>query len=856
MEEKTYNNELSYKSLLRNHNIMTDKIISQVENAFIRIGYRQNLLQRDYKYVDLFSSDMPIRTVKYAIFGQEPFDYRSACFGIQLAEPNRSTDVIVNELKSLGAPHVFIINNGETERWAITEREPIFQEAYETASLPNVIIQNQRNWEPQAIIRAKSGFVRPRPRQLDFIDIGLLPALDYEASQKIDHLLQAVLNYAEEDFQGRGLPFDAPAVFQVVFSLLAAKVLKDRNIRNSNGINFSIPQTALKAVYDHYGFSLTIPASKIPKLTLESISKKIGKIFPLNNISVDTLTYIYENSFVSPKSRKELGIHSTPSYIADYILSQIPIDSLQRDQWHVTDPMCGHGIFLIAAMRRMKSLLPGDWNGKQRHTFFVSHLHGIEIDPFSVEVARMCLMLSDFPEPNGWDLKIHDIFADKVLENSMDKTMILVGNPPFESIKGRRPEIPKPVEFLRRALPILPNNALIGLVLPRSFVDSSDSKKERDVFLSDFEIISLTCLPDRIFLHSDAETAIIVAQKQRSQGKGNVLYREVKDSGREDFRIRHRVTWEDNVPQSYLKDKMQGRFVVPLLREIWERLEEHTKLGEIVDISIGVQYKPNLGKEKLSEIICEKPFPSSKPGISNVTRGFMQFVAKDTCYMSTDRQYRRFETSTAWDLPWDKPKIIVPASPMSRGPWRYAAAIDKKGRIVGRRFYSIWSKSSNLGVEVLAAFLNSPIAQAYVYTYSSKRDITKYIYSGIPIPSDVSTAKPILNFLVNQYMKYYKEKNLEGAKKILLQIDAEILKLYKLPPRLERQLLDIFWGHQRPVPFEFKGYIPPEINAWIPLHIYMSEQFNNATPDKIMERIPIIRDIEFINYLKKLGTEE
>lgn len=73
---------------------------------------------------------------------------------------------------------------------------------------------------------------------------------------------------------------------------------------------------------------------------------------------------------------------------------------------------------------------------------------------------------------------------------------------------------------------------------------------------------------------------------------------------------------------------------------------------------------------------------------------------------------------------------------------------------------------------------------------------------------------------------------------------------------MERQLLDIFWGHQRPVPFEFKGYISPEINAWIPLHIYISEQFNNATPDKIMERIPLIRDTEFINYLKKLGTEE
>lgn len=855
MEDKAHNNELFNENLSCNHNIMTNKIIGQVENAFIKIGYSKNLIQKDYKYVDLFSSCTPIRTVNYALFGQEPFDYRSACFGIQIAAPNRSTDDVANELKSLGAPQIFIINNGKTERWAITESEPLLKDKYETACLPNVIAQNLRDWEPQAIIRAKSGFARPGPRQLDFVDIGLLPAIDYKASQKIDHLLRAVLNYAEEDFHERDLLFDAPAVFQVVFSLLAAKVLKDRNICNAKGIDFSIPQTALQAIYEHYGFSLTTPASKIPELTLESISQKIGKIFPLNNISVDTLTYIYENTFVSQKSRQELGIHSTPSYVADYILSQIPIEDLQREQWHVTDPMCGHGIFLIAAMRRMKSLLPGDWDSKQRHTFFIKHLHGIEIDPFSVEVARMCLMLADFPESNSWDLQRQDIFADNILENSMAKTMILVGNPPFENIKGKRPETPKPAELLHRTLPILPNNALIGLVLPRSFLDGSDYKNERTALLSNFKIISVTCLPDRVFLYSDMETTVIVARKQQARKNWNMLYREVRDSERDDFQIRHGVTWEDNVPQSYLKDKMQGRLVVPLLREIWERLEGYTRFGEIVDISIGVQYKPNLGKERLCEIIRDVPFPCSKPGISKVTKGFMQFIAEDTVYMSTDKQYRRFETSTAWELPWDKPKVIVPASRMSRGPWRYAAALDKNGCIVSRRFYSIWPKSKTFDVAMLATLLNSPIAVAFIYAHSFQKDIPKRVYTDIPIPEISIDTKQIIDYLVNHYLKVLRKDETE-AKKTLLQIDAEILKLYKLPPRLERQLLDIFWGHQRPVPFEFKGYISSEINAWIPLHIYISEQFNNATPDKIMERIPLIRDTEFINYLKKLGTEE
>ncbi len=834
---------------------MTNKIISQIENAFIEIGYRRNLIQKDYKYADLFSAGEPVRSIQRAVFGQEPFDYRSACFGIQLAEPKQSTLTLINDLKALGAPQIFIINNGKTERWIITEEKPILQEKYNTDTLPKVIIQNNQDWQPQSIIRAKSGFAKAGPRQLDFIDVGLLPALEHEAAGKIDYLLRDILNYVEEEFKQHRLRFDASEVFRVVFSLLAAKLLKDRNISNSRNIDFSLPQTALKAVHNHYGRSLTVANAIMPKTTLESISQKIGKSFPFCNISADTLTYIYENTFVSQESRKKLGIHGTPSYVANYILSQMPIEDLPRAQWHTTDPMCGHGIFLIAAMRRMRDLLPGSWSAQQRHKFFVEHLHGIEIDSFSVEVARMCLMLADFPEPNGWDLVKHDTFKGKKLENIAAKTMVFVANPPFGIIEGRSPQISKPVELLRRTLPLLPNNALVGMVLPRSFVDSSDYKSVREIFLNEFELISLTDLPDRIFPHSDAETSIIVARKQKAVSRGNVIYREIKDNDREDFRVRQHVPREGRVPQSYFNDKMNGRIIVPLLQEVWEHLDGCLKLGDITDIRKGVEYKLKLREEELNKIMRSEPFHGSKPGITSVTEGFMQYIAEDTAYISIDKKYLRFEASTAWTLPWDKPKVIVPASRMSRGSWRFAAAIDKKCRIVSRRFYSIWPKSEILSVETLAALLNSPIAEAFTYAHSFQKDIPKRVYSAIPIPDLSSDTKQIIDSLVYRYSEVLQNDRNE-AKKILLQIDAEILKLYKLPPRLERKLLDIFWGQQRSVPFEFRGYIPPDIDSWIPLHIYISEQFNEATPDKIMKRIPIIRNTKIINYLKSLGSEK
>ncbi|MBF0564211.1 MAG: hypothetical protein HQK89_03115 [Nitrospirae bacterium] len=860
--------------------MIDNTVLHKINDAFIKIGYEPGLIKPDYRFADLFSSNVTDRTVDVAIFGQEPPDYRSACFGIQAARKDHSSFELARELKAFGAPQVFIVLNGVTEQWAVTDKDPVRKMKLKTVDLTEFIIRHESEWAPKTIIRAKSGFAKPSSRQLDFVDIGLLPALENQAAVKIDYLLRDILNNAENRMKD-SLLFDTSkeriaAVFRVVFRLLAAKLFKERDIKGFSNVDFSSPYDALGAVSNHYGSSLPSGALKFPDEILKDIWREICGIFYLRNISVDTLAYIYENTFVTPENRKEFGIHSTPSYVADYVLSQIPFEELPDPsveltaaQWNTTDLTSGQGIFLIAAMRRMRDFLPQYWNGQQRHEFFVSHLHGIEIDLFSTEVARMCLMLADFPESNGWHLDNADVFEGRNLENAAANTMILVGNPPFENIKGRRPKTPFPAELLRRSLPLLPAESLIGMVLPRSFVIGDDYKKERKMLLDDFELISITDLPYRIFQHSDMETTVIVARKHEPRSNGFVVNRKVENRDRESFSIRHQVTWEDKVQQSYFNDKMNGQLLVPWPREVWEYLEHYRKLGEVSDIKKGVQYVPNLGKEKLREIVRNESFDGSVPGIYHITKGFYQFVARKTVYMSTDENIRRRK---AWNLDWAKPKIVIPAAIMLRGPWRYAAIIDNEGRFVSHRFFALWPKPGTLTVEVLAALLNSPVAEAFTYTRTLERDLTKRVYENIPIPEISSDSGQIIHSLVRDYLTAVesfeavpktsgKTHSLDllndesEAKKILLRIDAEILKLYKLPPRLERKVLDIFWGPQRHVPFKFTGYIPPEDESWIPLHIYISDRFRDATPEKLMERMPVIHDKALLDYLISLGRE-
>lgn len=827
-----------------------NKIIEPVTNAFQLIGYKRNLIKKDYEYADFFQPNVPLRTIKLGIFGHEPTDYRSACFGFDVLDPSKPSGLVINEMKALGAPQIFLIKNGKAERWIMTETEPYRRETYKSTNLHRVVLDNKKDWGPKEIIRAKSGFIKPEAQQLDFVDVGLLQALEHEAGVKIDYLIRGILNRIEENCRVNNIQFQPTDIFHIVFRLLAAKLFKDRDLSTSPDINFNKPETALKAVDNFYRGSVSHLQPRFPLNLLTDVSQEISRSFSFSNISVDTLTYIYENTFVSPANRKALGIHSTPSYVADYVLSQIKFEDIPRSEWHVLDCTCGHAIFLIAAMRRMRDLLPVDWGRQRRHKYFAQHLHGIEIDRFSVEVANMCLMLADFPESNGWDLKRKDIFSGNALETNVRKVTVLVGNPPFENIEDRRPETPKPFELLRRALPALSDGSIIGFVLPRSILDGDDYKKIRESLLADFRILSLTTLPDRIFLHSDAETAIIVAQKTKD--RNTTLYREVKDAQRYDFRIRNRFTWEDNVPQTFFKKSVSSRLIVPFLREVWEWLEHYPRLKDKADIKIGVQYEPRFVKDIKDQIIRDEPFPGSSPAILNVSSGFMQFCAKDTVHISTDKKLRRQRAQGAWRLNWESPKVVIPASRMSRGPWRYAAAIDRKNRIIGRSLYAVWSKS--ISVETLAALLNSPLAAAYIYSYSAQRTIAKRDYESIPVPQQLSSANEIIGLLVKSYLKAL-IRDEEMAKKILLQIDSEILKLYDLPPKLERRLLNIFWQAERPVPFGFKGYISPNIDSWIPLHIYISDQFRNASPDKILEHIPFINDSKFIEYLKNIGNE-
>ena len=72
------------------------------------------------------------------------------------------------------------------------------------------------------------------------------------------------------------------------------------------------------------------------------------------------------------------------------------------------------------------------------------------------------------------------------------------------------------------------------------------------------------------------------------------------------------------------------------------------------------------------------------------------------------------------------------------------------------------------------------------------------------------------------------DERLEG---LLIDIDAQLLKAFDLPPRLERRLLEAFRGHEaeRRVAHTFKGWFPEDFTAYLPLHEYVGPLLRENT---------------------------
>ena len=188
------------------------------------------------------------------------------------------------------------------------------------------------------------------------------------------------------------------------------------------------------------------------------------------------------------------------------------------DRIQIYEPFTGAGILLVAALRQLRAALPLEWSDAERHEFLTARLSGDEVDEFACEVAKLSLILADYPNHNGWDIRQANLFANRRLRERITPNTYVICNPPFQDFEpddratalGQH-DVSKPVAILTEVIAAEP--ARIGFVLPSTFILGERYRRVRALLEQTYRSVEIVEeFPDDVFAASRAAASLLIAR--------------------------------------------------------------------------------------------------------------------------------------------------------------------------------------------------------------------------------------------------------------------------------------------------------------------------------------------------------
>ena len=333
--------------------------------------------------------------------------------------------------------------------------------------------------------------------------------------------------------------------------------------------------------------------------------------------------------------------------------------------------------------------------------------------------------------------------------------------------------------------------------------------------------VELTSLPDRVFQRAGFEGAVLVANELRehtAQGSTALHSTVIENRDRAQF-LKGGIVSAERQRRRVVKD---GRLWVGVLDDLWEFLEDYPRLGNAADVYRGLQWwKQAAGQSTVAKEGYER-------GVFSPRKSLSQFEIVEATFL--DVRAGSAMLPGPLTRSWEKPKVLANVARLSRGPWRMAAAFDSSGLYASQGFFGVWSKSEDVPVEALEGILNGPLANAYLTEFGSGQHFTNKGLKEMPLPKRgtlIPVARSVNRYRELRLTSRRQALTSESLKALLdeflVEVDAEVLKAYDLPPRLERGLLEYFRGHEkgRRTGYGFGGWMPADFNSHVPLHEYV-----------------------------------
>jgi SAM-dependent methyltransferase len=153
------------------------------------------------------------------------------------------------------------------------------------------------------------------------------------------------------------------------------------------GSRFSMAQITGVIEADFFDWVVDVPDGE---RFIKGLAQRLTR-FEWGEVEHDILKLLYE-SIIRPETRKQLGEHYTPDWLAEEILENCITDPLNQ---RILDASCGSGTFIFHAVRRYL------YEADQRKLTdveairgVVKHVFGIDVHPVAVTLARVTYLLA------------------------------------------------------------------------------------------------------------------------------------------------------------------------------------------------------------------------------------------------------------------------------------------------------------------------------------------------------------------------------------------------------------------------------------------------------------------------------
>ena len=723
-----------------------------IKNMLGTLGYSNEHFSENYSVqIDGTSA---IRFDYVAFSDRYLKDVSTSCIAVQEVIDDNEETKYLDGAKYLATPIVIISKNRHVRVWNIAPQKITLLNDNEENIIHLYFEKNRFEFMSDNLIDAKMGY-----RQINIFEASGLIDFSRKATCKIlseefEKGLIAAKKYLKKrkNINGQDLNNITSITMHVISALIInSKIKPDEKVPDLFELLTDLSQT----YKDYFSDKLMF---KYGKGLLIEIYNDLNRSINYQSVDHELLGYFYESTLLQLSEtkaetiRKEFGIYYTPRILSQEIVWSIPFESIPVDERYVLDGTCGSGSLLLSACKRLEELVSYEKTEIDRHNYLTRMIEGYDIDKFASEVARLSLLLYSLPYGNKWNIHAGDLL--RINKSKIQVPFVILGNPPYEEVRGNSQKKQKAAAFLDKYLEWLHDDGFIGIILPESFLQNDSSVSQREKLLNEFDIIELWMLPGQIF-ENNCSTIVIIAQKKKVEDekltKIKVLVRN-KESIRSYFKQRK---WDFeffvNIQKRW-KNEPKYKISVSPVEDILQKIIKGKKtIGDITQNVMGIMFPSNYNFSRMQ-------FDGWIPYIANANN-FRKYVISpqmrdNVCFfdyhMSEEEEKKIKKDYKGLRLRRDYESIYAASNKilvkMSSTPGEINcinALVDEDGYYPSHSFFVLISEDKKVSNYVLCALINSKLINAYVRRECVKRTLTTNVVRSIPVPefSDVQISK-------------------------------------------------------------------------------------------------------------------